>query len=221
MKRSGRSATRSTMSGRSTRSALSTSIRRRPCGANSFRQALISELLPVPRAPVSSTLLAPWPATNCSVLRSSRSFCGSTSTRSARRIVATWRTGSMRARAAALAVAEGDRRAPVGRGQRLRQHGLQAREQRFGARDQAIRGAADSCRQCRARAAPAAAARASSATTNTRSPGRGRSACMPVKAPKAGSTPTSVAEVEARQAQPVGARGRRALTHGCRWPAST
>ena len=34
---------------------------------------------------------------------------------------------------AALAVAEGDGGIPVGRGQRPRQHGFQAREQRFGA----------------------------------------------------------------------------------------
>ena len=84
------------MSGRSIMSLLSTSIRRSPCAANSFRQALISELLPVPRAPVSSMLLAALPATNCSVLRTMRSFCASTSTSEASRIEATWRTGSSR-----------------------------------------------------------------------------------------------------------------------------
>ena len=47
---SGRPATTSTMSGRSVRSALSTSIRRRPCEAKACRQARISEDLPVPRA---------------------------------------------------------------------------------------------------------------------------------------------------------------------------
>ena len=37
---------------------------------------------------------------------------------------------------AALAIAEGDRRVPVGWVHGLRQHGLQAREQALGARDQ-------------------------------------------------------------------------------------
>jgi hypothetical protein len=73
---------------------LSTSIRRSPRGANSLRTALISELFPVPRAPVSSTLFARWPAMNCAVLRSRRSFWGSTSTSESSRIDATWRTGS-------------------------------------------------------------------------------------------------------------------------------
>jgi hypothetical protein len=91
---SGREATTSTMSGRSTMSALSTSIRRRPCDAYSFRQALMSEDLPVPRAPVSSTLLAVAPCTNCSVLRWIFSFWASISFRSSSRICATWRTGS-------------------------------------------------------------------------------------------------------------------------------
>ena len=134
MKRSGRSATRSTMSGRSTRSALSTSISRRPRSANSFRQALISELLPVPRAPVSSTLLAPKPSTNCCVLRSSRSFCGSTSTSEASRIGATCRTGSITPEPPRLAVAEGNRRGPIrGRLAACGKHRLEAAQQRLGA----------------------------------------------------------------------------------------
>lgn len=65
---SGRPATTSTMSGKSTRSALSTSISRGLQGAKAFRQALMREDLPVP-PPVSSTLLALRPATNCAVLR--------------------------------------------------------------------------------------------------------------------------------------------------------
>ena len=86
---------------------------------------------------------------------------------------------------AALAVAEGNRRIPVRRGGRMRQHGLQAGEQRFGAHQQGFE---------RRRIDPAqlgCATTASLLTMNTCSPGRGRSACTPVKAPKAGSTPTA------------------------------
>ena len=82
-KRSLRPDTRSTMSGRSTRSRLSTSMSRRPFDANSSSDAFTSELLPVPRAPVSSTLLAGRPATNCCVFSRSRRFCSSMSCRSA------------------------------------------------------------------------------------------------------------------------------------------
>ena len=70
-------ATWSTMSGRSTRSCFSTSIRRRPCSAYLLSSALTSDDLPVPRAPVSSTLLAGLPSTNWRV------FCSTSS--SARR----------------------------------------------------------------------------------------------------------------------------------------
>src|SRR5690242_15879765 len=86
-KRSLRPATRSTMSGRSTRSRLSTSIRRSPFAANSFSAAFTSELLPVPRAPVSSTLLAGRPATNCWVFSRRRFFCSSMSCRSEKRML--------------------------------------------------------------------------------------------------------------------------------------
>ena len=125
------------MSGRSTMSLLSTSIRRRPCGANSFRQALISELLPVPRAPVSSTLLAALPATNCSVLRTMRSFCASTSTseREPDRGDVAHRLEPA-AGAAARAIAKRRRRVPVGRRQRMRQHAFEAGDERLGARDE-------------------------------------------------------------------------------------
>ena len=51
-------ATRSAMSGRSTRSALSTSMRRNPLPAYFASIAFTSEDLPVPRDPVSRTLLA-------------------------------------------------------------------------------------------------------------------------------------------------------------------
>src|SRR5690606_6740131 len=94
MKRSGRSATRATMSGRSTRSSLSTSIRRRPCGWYSLRQALMSDDLPVPSEPVSSTLLAGRPSTNWRVLRSTAAFCSSMLWRSSRRMGESVRTGS-------------------------------------------------------------------------------------------------------------------------------
>src|SRR5690606_5464099 len=78
---------------RSTRSSLSTSISRIPCGAYSFSSALISEDLPVPREPVSSTLFAGRRCTNWRVLRSIARFCSSTCFRSSSRIGATCRTG--------------------------------------------------------------------------------------------------------------------------------
>jgi hypothetical protein len=63
-------------------------------GAYSFRQALISEDLPVPRAPVSSTLLAGQALHELRVLRWIASFWTSISFRSARRMAPRWRTGS-------------------------------------------------------------------------------------------------------------------------------
>ena len=66
----------------------------RGTGKSSLIKACLNEF--APRAPVSSMLLAALPATNCSVLRTMRSFCASTSTSEARRIEATWRTGSSR-----------------------------------------------------------------------------------------------------------------------------
>ena len=221
------------MSGRSTRSLLSTSIRRSPRGANSFRQALISELLPVPRAPVSSTLLAPLPATNCSVLRSSRSFCGSTSTSA---VEADRRDVAHRlepAGAAALAVAKGDRRVPVGR----RRADAAARP-RAGASSASAR--AISCDAAERWRSPCGAQAAQRSTAVARRRGcaaprpcrrrsrrrdRSRAArigCMPVKAPNAGSTPTSSpnqkhgrrrwskrAPAEARRRDAGGRRARR------------
>ena len=58
------------MSGRSTRSPLSTSISRRPFAAYLTSIALTSDDLPVPREPVSSTLFAGKPATNWRVFAS-------------------------------------------------------------------------------------------------------------------------------------------------------
>ena len=201
-RRSARAAPRSasTMSGRSTRSALSTSIRRRPCGANSCRQALISELLPVPRAPVSSTLLAGRPATNCAVLARRRSFCASTSFRLSqrdRRDVA-HRLEHARARAErarALAVAERDRGRPVrrpaaGAGSTL--PGAPAGRRRASIRDDTIGFMAPRGPHCRRR-------------RRRGRPPRRSIGCMPVKAPNAGSTPTRGADVKARQAQAVDA----------------
>src|SRR5258705_9607467 len=86
MNRSRRAATISAMSGSSTRSALSTSIRRRPFTAYLTSIALISDDLPVPREPVRRTLFAGKPATNCRVFASIARFCSSTATRWSRRI---------------------------------------------------------------------------------------------------------------------------------------
>ena len=104
------------------------------------------------------------------------------------------------ARAAALAVAKGDRGVPVGRRQRMRQHRLDPRQQRLGAVDQVLqrRGrrpcerslVAPSGGDALARR-PASRATTSSATANTRSSAPARIGCMPVKAPNAGSTPTA------------------------------
>ena len=79
---SGRALTKSIKSGKSTKSDLSTSIKRRPMCEYSFKHALMSEDLPVPREPLKSTLFAPKPCTNCNVLRASLSFCASISLRS-------------------------------------------------------------------------------------------------------------------------------------------
>ena len=68
---SGRGSSSTKSTGRVAKSCLSTSIRRRPCSAYSCSSALTSDDLPVPRAPVSKTLLAARPARNCSVLRTS------------------------------------------------------------------------------------------------------------------------------------------------------
>src|SRR6185437_2883480 len=82
-KRYGAASMRSAMSGRSTRSALSTSMSRRPFAAYRASIAFTSELLPVPREPVSRTLLAGSLETNWRVLRSIACFCASIATRSA------------------------------------------------------------------------------------------------------------------------------------------
>src|SRR4030095_11047496 len=89
-KRCARPSTRSAISGRSVRSALSTSISRSPFAPYFASIAFTSDDLPVPRDPVSSTLFAGNPATNCRVLRSMTSFWSSTATRSSRRITCGW-----------------------------------------------------------------------------------------------------------------------------------
>src|SRR5882672_1337105 len=86
---------RSTISARSTRSCFSTSINRRPLEAYLLSSALIREDLPVPRAPVSSTLLAGSPSTNCRVFCSTRSFWASMPWRSRSAMRCTFRTGSI------------------------------------------------------------------------------------------------------------------------------
>ena len=79
-----RGASSSSRAGRAARSCLSTSIRRRPRSAYSCSRALMSEDLPVPRAPVSRALLAGRSARNCSVLRTRRWVCGLMAHRRAR-----------------------------------------------------------------------------------------------------------------------------------------
>ncbi|CFN81430.1 Uncharacterised protein [Bordetella pertussis] len=60
--------------------------------------ALTSELLPVPRAPVISTLLAGLDSRNWRVLRSMMSFWRSMCCRSSSSMRATWRTASSQPR---------------------------------------------------------------------------------------------------------------------------
>src|SRR5712671_2598939 len=86
MNRSGRPATWSTISGRSMRSCFSTSIRRRPWRWNLLSTALTREDFPVPRAPVSSALLAVRPSTNWRVFCSISAFWLSTPWRSESRM---------------------------------------------------------------------------------------------------------------------------------------
>ena len=206
------------MSGRSTRSVLSTSIRRSPRGANSFRQALISELLPVPRAPVSSTLLAPWPATNCSVLRSSRSFCGvdlDQRGEADRRDVAhrLERALSRRACGSESAIEALQSGAPSGCGSTASRR-ASAAPRRASIRCSSGAGSKPCGSSVRAQRSPAAATRVAHRHRRDRAVGdreraRGRSApawigCMPVKAPNAGSTPTA----SPRARSTAGAGGR-------------
>ena len=132
MKCSGRAATSATIWPRSGRWLLSTSITRRPRPAYSASSALISDDLPVPRAPVSSTLLAGRPARNCSVLRTISAFWRSMSFRSARRTVC----GAWMASSQPLRPARHQRKAGAvqsGSGNGRRQQRLQARHQGFGA----------------------------------------------------------------------------------------
>src|SRR5687768_9114493 len=84
------------MSGRSTSSCFSTSISLRPLGAYLPSSALMREDLPVPRAPVSSTLLAGWPSTNCRVFCSTSVFWESMPCRSRSAMRCTCLTGSIR-----------------------------------------------------------------------------------------------------------------------------
>src|SRR3954464_10697923 len=93
MKRSLRPATWSTICGRSTRSFFSTSIRRSACLLYLLRSPFTIDDLPVPRAPVRSTLFAGRPSRNWRVFCSTRSICFSMPRRSARRMRCTWRTG--------------------------------------------------------------------------------------------------------------------------------
>src|SRR5712671_540510 len=93
MNRSGRPATWSTISGRSTRSCFSTSIRRRPCRWNLSSTALTREDFPVPRAPVRSALLAVRPSTNWRVFCSISAFWLSTPWRSESRMRCRFVTG--------------------------------------------------------------------------------------------------------------------------------
>jgi hypothetical protein len=97
----------------------------------------MSDDLPVPRAPVSSTLLAGLPSTNCRVLRSIFSFWTSISF-SASSDIAPHAYRLERAVAGTAApVAPGDGGAPVGRRrQRLRQDGFDAGDELLGAFDQ-------------------------------------------------------------------------------------
>ena len=220
------------MSGRSTRSVLSTSIRRRPArrefvqagldqralagAAGAGQQHVVGaaagdELLGVAQ---QALLLRPRPRPAQSSAdrrdvahrldqRPSRRACGSG--RRSRR--------SSRARPA-------DAAAP------LRGAPAAPRRARSGAAAKAA-GHASAVQWRRQRGDAASLAPASRSAPRRRRPRtrgrrrRGRIGCMPVKAPNAGSTPTAVAEPEARQAQPVAARGRRRSTQGCRWPAST
>src|SRR5436190_14006530 len=92
-KRSTREAMRSTICGRSTRSFFSTSMRRRPCLLYLSSRPFTIDDLPVPRAPVRSTLLAGLPSMNCRVFCSTRSICRSMPRRSESRIRCTSRTG--------------------------------------------------------------------------------------------------------------------------------
>ena len=124
------------MSGRSTRSSLSTSIRRRPLRRVAREHALISDDLPVPRAPVSSTLLAGRPATNWRVLRSIALLLRVDGDQIVSAIDMRMRDRLQVAAALALAPARGGHLLPVGVGDGRRQQRLDARQHLFGARDQ-------------------------------------------------------------------------------------
>ena len=134
-KRSRARAMRSTMSGRSARSALSTSISRRPLLAYRASMALTSDDLPVPREPVSSTLFAGSPATNCRVFGSMQLFlCVHRHQRSRR--IAWGRATSCRIAAPPRLRQREAARLPIGGRVRRRQQTFKARQQRFGVRDQ-------------------------------------------------------------------------------------
>ena len=116
------------------------------------------------------------------------------------------------ARAAALAVAKGDRRVPVGRRQRMRQHRLEARQQRLGARRsgaaaerfEAMRGSlVAAVRRRRARSPPAAPRRRRRRPRTARSLGAGAHRMHAGEGAERGQHADLVAEPEARQAQVV------------------
>ena len=94
--------------------------------AYAFRQALISDDLPVPRAPVSSTLLAGCLCTNWRVFCSISAFLAVDVLQVVERDVRDGAAPAADSRAPALAPAEGDRRRPVDLGRGGRKQGFQA-----------------------------------------------------------------------------------------------
>jgi hypothetical protein len=109
---------------------LSTSISLRPFAPNSASAAFTSELLPVPRAPVSSTLFAGRPATNWAVFSRRRRFCSSMSFRSAKRIVCGWPDGLEVAAPGLLRQRYARARLPVGFTRGRRREPLEVGEER-------------------------------------------------------------------------------------------
>ena len=137
MKRSGVPATRSTMSGRSTRSALSTSIRRRPLRRVLREHRLDQRRLAGAARAGQQHVVGGQPRDELPrVARRSRASASSIATRSSRRIACGCAHRLQVAAAAALAPARGGDACPVRIGQRRRQHRLDAREHALGARDQ-------------------------------------------------------------------------------------
>src|SRR5262249_22185449 len=89
------------------------SISRRPCLEYLFSKPFTIEDLPVPRAPVRSTLFAGLPSMNWRAFCSTRSICLSMPRRSESLILCTWRTGCSQPAAALFTV---PRRPDAGQG---------------------------------------------------------------------------------------------------------